>query len=80
MIRALFLAVGLSTLILGLECLVVEKATLAGPPAQRNTWGQVVSAPPQVVTPPEWAPWGFITGGAVVLLYSFTIPKRVAGG
>ncbi|MFO0870069.1 MAG: hypothetical protein U0935_14150 [Pirellulales bacterium] len=80
MIRSLFLALGLTTVILGLECLVVEKATLAGPPPQKNTWGQSVAAPPRDVVPPEWAPWGLLTGGAVVLLYSFTIPKRVTGG
>lgn len=80
MVRSLFLALGLTTVILGLECLVVEKATMAGAPAQRNTWGQVVAAPAKEVVPPEWAPWGLLTGGAVVLLYSFTIPKRVASG
>ncbi|MFO0906290.1 MAG: hypothetical protein U0939_25005 [Pirellulales bacterium] len=80
MVRAMFLALGLCTLILGLECMVVEKATLANPPQQRNTWGQVVPAPPKEITPPEWAPWGLLSTGAVVLLYSFTIPKRVAGG
>ena len=29
--------------------------------------------------PPEWAPWSFMGAGAVVLLYSFSIPRRVAG-
>jgi hypothetical protein len=32
------------------------------------------------VSPPAWAPWSLLSLGAVTLLYSFTIPKRAAGG
>jgi len=80
MVRGFFLALGVCTLLLGLECMLVEKATYASPPPQKNNWGQTVAAPPKDFVPPEWAPWGLLSAGAVVLLYSFTIPKRVAGG
>jgi hypothetical protein len=32
------------------------------------------------ISPPDWAPWTLLAGGAVVMLYSFTIPQRVSGG
>ena len=64
--RAFFLAVGVSCFILGAECLAIEKATLS-----------VGGGTSSEITPPEWAPWSLMSGGAVVLLYSFTIPKRV---
>jgi hypothetical protein len=80
MFRALFIACGVMLLVMGAECLVVEKVTLAGPPPKTNAWGQVVAEPPRVFETPEWAPWAMFGGGAVTLLYSFTIPKRVAGG
>jgi hypothetical protein len=31
------------------------------------------------LTPPDWAPWSLMATGAVVIIYSFTVPKRVAG-
>ena len=68
--RALFLALGVSSCILGLEALAVEKAVLnVSTEAKAN--GQ-----PTVVSPPDWAPWSLMSGGAVVMLYSFTIPNR----
>jgi hypothetical protein len=31
------------------------------------------------VEPPEWAPWSLMSVGAVVILYTFTIPKKMTG-
>ena len=72
--RAFFLAVGAYSCLLGVEALAVERAVLK--PQVRD--GQVV-APAREISPPEWAPWSLMAGGAVVSLYSFTIPKRVGG-
>ena len=70
--RALFMALGVSAVLLGLECLVVEKAVLApGAPAE----GQSVAARRDFI-PPDWAPWSLMSTGAVSMLYSVTIPKR----
>ncbi len=82
--RSFFLAVGICLCIWGLECLVVEKAILAGEVKQAETDIDAVfsAAPPATqreLTPPEWAPWSLMSSGAVVILYSFTIPRRVAG-
>lgn len=71
--RSLFLALGITCVILGVEALAVEKAVLnvKNPPAQE---GQAASQ--RVISPPEWAPWSLMSAGTVVMLYSFTIPNR----
>ncbi len=71
MFRALFLALGATCCLIGLEALAVDRAVL------KNVPSAGVSAQ-QVVDPPEWAPWSLLAGGAVVVLYSFTIPRRVS--
>ncbi len=73
--RALFLALGISSCIIGLESLAIDKAVLKPQPAE------VEGAPPvqREITPPDWAPWSLMSGGVVVVLYSFTIPKRSQG-
>ncbi len=72
--RALFLALGAYSCILGVEALAVDRAVLKE--QVRN--GQVVQAA-RVVDPPDWAPWSLLSAGAVVVLYSFTLPKRAQG-
>ena len=74
MIRAFFLAVGMYAFILGLECLVIDKATLHAKPDAAT--GQVATGFREV-TPAEWAPWSLLSAGAVVMLYSFTLPAKM---
>jgi hypothetical protein len=80
MMRAFFLAIGMSAFILGLECLVIDKAVLA-PQGGSVASSAVQEVAPAVreITPPEWAPWSLLSGGAVVMLYSFTIPAKMRG-
>lgn len=72
--RSLFLALGAYCCLLGLEALTIQKAVLK--PQTRG--GQVVK-PARDLTPPDWAPWSLLSGGAVVVLYSFTLPRKVQG-
>jgi hypothetical protein len=65
--RSFFLAVGVFLVILGAESLAIDKAILARSQGMTD------------IVPPEWAPWSLLSAGAVVILYSFTIPKRVSG-
>ena len=70
--RSFFLAIGAYCCLLGVEALALEKAVLkvdANQPA--SAWREVV--------PPDWAPWSLLGTGAVVMLYSFTIPQKLAG-
>ncbi len=64
--RAFFLALGISSIILGLEVLALERATL-------HSW--VLDATREVKFE-SWMPWSLLSTGVVVLLYSFTLPKR----
>lgn len=71
--RAFFLAIGICLGLLGAECLVVEKVVLttkggASPPGAAKAVREI--------RPPEWAPWTLLSSGAVIILYSFTIPRR----
>ena len=80
--RAFFAAVGAMLLILGGECLVVEKAVLASAPKKEAGPLTVFDEPillgapeKREVRPPEWAPWVLLSTGAVVVLYSFTLRR-----
>jgi hypothetical protein len=71
--RSFFLAIGAYCCLLGVEALAIEKAVLkVDPNNTQTTWREIA--------PPDWAPWIMLAGGAVVMLYSFTIPQRVGGG
>ena len=71
--RSFFLAVGAYCCLLGVETLAIEKAVVKvdGASSQSAT---------RDVVPPDWAPWSLLGTGAVVVLYSFTIPQRVGSG
>jgi len=71
--RSLFLAFGAYTCLLGVEALAIEKAVLKKPES-----GQSRMIDRDEIVPPEWAPWSLMASGAVVVLYSFTIPRRVS--
>jgi hypothetical protein len=61
--RSFFLAMGLFALLLGVQCMLIDRATWSGEGGD--------------VTPPDWAPWSLMSTGAVVMLYSFTLPKKL---
>jgi hypothetical protein len=69
--KSLFLALGIFTLVLGLEALVVDSATFA------NHGDAAVKGD---LVPAEWAPWSLLSAGTVVILYSFTLPQKLKGG
>lgn len=83
--RSLFLAVGIYACLLGVTSIAVEKASLKNNVAVRLQEHTLLgiqrsgTSGRMEVRPPEWAPWSLISVGVVVILYSFTIPKRVRG-
>jgi hypothetical protein len=83
--RSFFLAAGVYCCLLGVQSLAVEKAVLNNkePAPARfmnlNMPGSNLTRNKEFTTP-DWAPWSLMSFGAVTLLYSFTIPKRAAGG
>ena len=63
--RSLFLAVGIFSLVLGLESLLIDRATVV---TNRDSASQSISE----LIPPPWAPWSLMSAGAIVILNSFT--------
>lgn len=77
MLRAFFLALGVYACILGAECLVLDKAVLhPSSEATASALAQKMAPAYREVSPAEWAPWSLLSVGAVVMLYSFTIPAK----
>ena len=83
--RAIFSAIGIMLLILGVECLLLDHAVLHnGPIAKEPTdvayymddGFDLLDAATSVTghrnfAPPDWAPWSLLSSGSVVLLYAF---------
>lgn len=78
--RAFFMAIGTMLIILGVECLLIDSATLAAerplPTNQAPAWfnPEPLFDPSRIVRPPEWIAWSLLAGGIVTLLYA----KRAA--
>jgi hypothetical protein len=82
--RSFFLAMGISLCILGVECLFIDEAVLAksiAAPANAVTAdGALVPGGGQRrIRTQEWMPWSFLGTGAVIILYTITIPRRFTG-
>lgn len=80
--RSFFLAAGITCCIMGAECFLMEKAILKSDvPAAKARAALFTPAPNRVeeFVPPEWAPWTLLSFGAVVILYSYSIPRRSGG-
>ncbi len=76
--RSLFIAVGISAVLLGVECLLIDKAVLARREAPAPGMQESVGRNREIV-PPDWAPWSLMSTGAVTVLYSFSLPRRGMG-
>lgn len=90
--RALFLALGGTLLVMGIESMVLDHAVLATDsgfiqsPQPRlepvlDEWGieidrREVTPEPRVVSPPEWAPWSMLSTGIIMLFYGFARKTR----
>jgi hypothetical protein len=81
--RSFFIAIGIMLAIVGVECLLIESATLYSgnanpPPTAQTLFGQ--SAPQsggtRVFRPGEWLPLTTLASGVIVIMYSMTLPKR----
>lgn len=64
--RSLFLALGIYTVLVGLETLAVDRALL-------HPW---VTDGTRELSPEPWVPWMLLSAGTVVVLYTFTLPRR----
>lgn len=80
--RALFMAAGMSLCVLGLETMVVDRvvmsdAILESTPVDDLGWEESPYATDlkerRVFVPPEWAPWGLLSAGAMTVFYASTV-------
>ncbi len=85
--RALFIAIGIMLAIVGIECLLIDSATLSSKAersAERAAFFQQNAAPAvssgKTVSPPEYIPWSLMASGTIVILYAFTLPARLGKG
>jgi len=74
MFRSLFLALGATCLLIGVEALALDQATVRYPDRQSAERYSI-----RTFNPPDWAPWSLMGAGTVVILYSFMIPRRMHG-
>ena len=82
--RAFFLAIGVALILLGLECMVIERAEIATSSDSHNSstsyasiYDPVLIKSKRVIEPPDWCPWSLLAAGAVVTLYSTSLRGRV---
>jgi hypothetical protein len=79
--RSIFIAVGLMAVIVGLECMVIETAYLYSPSETetRSFMNPLSSAGinAREWRPEEWFPWAFMSGGVIVVLYAFSLPRHI---
>lgn len=75
--RATFVALGFYCCLLGVQCLLIEKAVLADHKSPGSFAGRLDPRNNRDLVPPDWAPWSLLSAGAVTMLYTITIPKRV---
>ena len=81
--RTFFLSIGIALAIFGGEFLVVEKA-IWDKPAENSDIQQVAGylmdeededKASKEFHPEPWIPWAMISSGAVIILYTMSVPK-----
>ena len=78
--RSIFIAVGIMAIILGVECLLIESANFySASETNASSFINPIGDPAPDTRewrPKEWFPWAVLCGGAITILYAFTLPKR----
>ena len=93
--RSFFMATGVALCIVGAECMVVDRFVLADSITKSTPYIATEEYTPSWETdltsttkrrafvPPEWAPWGLLSSGVMLVLYTASFPpsqrKRYSG-
>lgn len=77
------MAVGISALLLGVECLGIEKVTLStsatAPSPEASSWfGSAQKPAGKEFVPAPWMPWSMMAAGVVICLYTMKNGKPAA--
>ncbi|TWU26648.1 hypothetical protein Pla52o_05010 [Novipirellula galeiformis] len=80
--RSIFIALGIMAVIIGVECLLIDSATIyQGESAKVVNMADpsgVMASPPKVFRPKDWMPWSLLSGGILTIVYTYLIPIRYA--
>ncbi len=78
--RSLFLAIGTMLIIVGIEAMLIESATVyAAAESSASEFMDPTGSPAyrtREIVPGEWTPWVILGFGAVIVLYAYTLPQR----
>lgn len=77
--KSTFLALGVFTCILGVECLLIDKAVMARSDESKPGLAaglQRITGRRKEIVPADWAPWSLMSVGAVTALYSVTLTRK----
>ncbi|TWU18685.1 hypothetical protein [Allorhodopirellula heiligendammensis] len=84
MLRSLFLAVGIMLIVIGVESMFIDSANLHAAAGLKDADpahnGSTPAASMKSWQPGEKFPFAMLAGGAIVVVYSNTLPKRFARG
>jgi hypothetical protein len=81
--RSMFLAIGVYMVLLGVQCLGVQKfvlketQTVVEPVGVLGEMKAVTSH--REYSPQPWVPYSLMTTGVVVCIYTYTLPRLVKG-
>ncbi|MEM6472000.1 MAG: hypothetical protein AAF802_20740 [Planctomycetota bacterium] len=78
--RALFIALGIMGIIVGLETMLIDSAnfySVRGSTTKEFMDPASISGQ-SIVTwkPKEWFPWAVMSVGTLIVIYAFSLPKR----
>ncbi|TWT83984.1 hypothetical protein CA13_54580 [Planctomycetes bacterium CA13] len=78
--RSVFVALGIMAIIVGIEFLMIDSATLyEAATAKPISFLDPTGSPAEEATvfrPKDWMPWAFIGGGIITIVYSKLLPAR----
>lgn len=82
--RSFFLAVGIMLIVVGIECLMIDSASLFRA-SEASAGDYFVSTGPlssstRTFVPSEWLPWSLMGAGTLIILYAITIRARALAG
>lgn len=81
--RSIFIALGIMAIILGVEFLLIDSASFySASQTSAQSFMNPAGSPSSGVSawrPKEWMPWACLAGGAITVLYAFTLPRRWRG-
>ena len=81
MIKSFSLGIGIFLLVLGLCLQTIDSYTVRPSVTARatNVWYGPMQPEAKTIVPEPWKPWAYLGAGAVLILWTCTLPKKMAG-